>query len=67
MNEKLDIKLKDWDHTCGDGCCYKWGTDIEVNGKLIEGGLYANSNDVMNGITSILDYLKIEYTINFEE
>lgn len=67
MSEKLDIKLKDWDYTCGDGCCYEWGTDIKVNGEKIEGGRFADSNDVITGISAILDHLKIEYTIDFEE
>lgn len=38
MNKKLKIELKYWDHTCGDGCCYSWGTAIKVNGEEIEGG-----------------------------
>ena len=64
--DKLKITVSDWDYTCGDGCCYEWGTDIKVNGEKIEGGLFASSNDIMNGIAAILDHLKIEYTIDHE-
>jgi hypothetical protein len=34
--KKLKITLEDWDHTCGDGCCYSYGTKIYLNGKELE-------------------------------
>jgi hypothetical protein len=34
--KKVKIILEDWDHTCGDGCCYSYGTKIYLNGKELE-------------------------------
>jgi hypothetical protein len=34
--KKLKITLEDWDHTCGDGCCYSYGTKMYLNGKELE-------------------------------
>ena len=34
--KKLDIELKDWEHNCGDGCCYTYGTDIYLNGQRLD-------------------------------
>lgn len=36
MKPKLKIELEDWDHTCGDGCCYTYGTTTKVNGVELE-------------------------------
>lgn len=33
---KLVIELREWDHTCGDGCCYTTGTEIFINGEKVE-------------------------------
>ena len=58
--EKIEIELKDWDHTCGDGCCYTYGTDIYVNGiKLDE----QNAEDSKNALTAVLEHLgyKVEF------
>jgi hypothetical protein len=27
------ITIREWDHTCGDGCCYTTGTDLIVDGE----------------------------------
>jgi ArsR family metal-binding transcriptional regulator len=32
----IKITFKDWDYTCGDGCCYKYGTKIYINGVEVE-------------------------------
>lgn len=29
--KKVNIKLKEWEYECGDGCCYIYGTEIEVD------------------------------------
>lgn len=32
-DQPLDIRLVEWEHTCGDGCCHDWGTNgIELEG-----------------------------------
>jgi hypothetical protein len=31
------IVVKDWTHTCADGCCYDYGVDVFLNDeKLVE-------------------------------
>ena len=34
--KKVKITLEEWDYTCGDGCCYSYGTKIYLNGKELE-------------------------------
>jgi hypothetical protein len=34
--KKVKITLEEWDYTCGDGCCYSYGTRIYLNGKELE-------------------------------
>ena len=29
------IEFREWDHTCGDGCCYLYGTEIYIDGIKI--------------------------------
>jgi len=31
--DKIIIELEDYDYTCGDGCCYEYGTIVRVNGE----------------------------------
>jgi hypothetical protein len=45
MSKKLVIKLEEWDHTCGDGCCYNYGTKILLNGEELE---HPESDDISN-------------------
>lgn len=35
-----EIEYKDWEYTCGDGCCYEYGTNVFINGYQI-----ADTND----------------------
>jgi hypothetical protein len=30
------IEFKEWDYTCGDGCCTSFGTKLFLNGKELE-------------------------------
>lgn len=34
--KKLNIELRSWDYTCGDGCCTDYGTEIFLDGELLE-------------------------------
>lgn len=49
----VKIRLEDWGHHCGDGCCYTYGTDIYINGDKIEG----DGTDTMQAITLVLTHL----------
>lgn len=57
--EKLVIELEPWDYTCGDGCCYIWGTKVKVNGVELEGD--ADSNN--GALQTVLEYLGYEVEI----
>ena len=60
----VKIELQDWDHTCGDGCCYSWGTTITIDGVELEGGDYSSANEVMIGLGPVLNHLG--YNVIFE-
>jgi hypothetical protein len=32
-NKQINIKIDDWDYTCGDGCCYEQGSTVYLNGE----------------------------------
>lgn len=59
--EKITIELKEWDHTCGDGCCYTYGIEIYVNGKLIEG---EDGYSSKTALSAVLEHLGYEVEIN---
>ena len=59
--EKLIIELQDWDHTCGDGCCTTYGTDIYLNGEKLEEQYADNST---NALKAVLEKLGYEVEIN---
>lgn len=40
------IELKEWDHRCGDGCCYTYGTELWVNGKLVTQNFEGNEHSI---------------------
>lgn len=75
MNQPLKITLKDWSHTCGDGCCNSYGTELYINGELQEHPDNNEDNSVYNGyvgmevptsIAAVLKYLGIEFEIEEE-
>lgn len=57
---KISIELRDWDHTCGDGCCSTYGTDVILNGETIG---TIESYDLERGLSLILGKLGIEADI----
>lgn len=36
MKDKLKIELEEYGYSCGDGCCYNYGTITKVNGVELE-------------------------------
>lgn len=32
----MKIETQDWDYTCGDGCCYEYGTNLFIDGEQID-------------------------------
>ena len=46
----MKITLKDYHHTCPDGCCDTYGYDVFVDGKII-GSIV---DDDVNGLVELL-------------
>lgn len=60
-NSLLEIELKSWEHTCGDGCCYTDGLDIFLNGEQLD---EQNAEDSVNALTAVLTKLGYKFEIN---
>lgn len=60
-NSFLEIDLKSWEHTCGDGCCYTGGLDIFLNGEQLD---EQNAEDSVNALTAVLTKLGYNFEIN---
>lgn len=61
VSKRLSIKLEDWDHQCGDGCCDLYGTEIILNGKKCD-NQYAG-DDVRTALEFVLTELGFEVDI----
>jgi bifunctional NMN adenylyltransferase/nudix hydrolase len=42
---KLKITFKEWDYTCGDGCCTTFGTKLYLNDKELDVVLFGHLKD----------------------
>jgi hypothetical protein len=62
-DEELLIELEDWDHRCGDGCCYTYGVNIFVNGEQIEDEDGSNPHQLLKAVLNKLGYtdVRVEY------
>lgn len=62
-DEELLIELEDWNHTCGDGCCYTYGVNIYINGEVIEDQDGFNNHQLLTAVLNKLGYtnVKVEY------
>jgi hypothetical protein len=58
-DEELLIELEEWDHRCGDGCCYTYGTNIYINGEQIEDEDGTNPHQLLTAVLNKLGYKKI--------
>ena len=59
MNKINKIIIREWSHTCGDRCCYNYGTDVIVNDKDL-GTFNSVEQDVLE---QVLSALGVEYEI----
>ena len=66
MSKKVSLVFSDWDYTCGDGCCYEWGTYCKVNGgeKLVMH--FTDSNGAAIAVEEVLTHLGYEVEIDFD-
>ena len=62
-DEEVLIELEEWDHKCGDGCCYTYGVNIYINGEQIEDEDGTNSHQLLKAVLNKLGYtdVKVEY------
>jgi hypothetical protein len=49
----IKIKINHWEHTCADGCCTTYGSDINVNGKQIKLNDYTTENILKEVLTEL--------------
>ena len=67
---KLKITFKEWDYTCGDGCCTTFGTKLYLNDKELEHPnteILDNSyvgEDVQTALHAVLK--ELGYEVEFE-
>lgn len=58
-DEELLIELEEWDHNCGDGCCYTYGVDIYVNGEKIENEDGSSNHQLLTAVLNKLGYTNV--------
>lgn len=59
--EKAVIELVDWDHTCSDGCCYSWGTELYINGEEVHHNISELGTDGL--VKLICEKLNVEVLV----
>lgn len=58
---KMKIETQDYSYSCGDGCCYNYGTILFIDGKQIENREFSSSGDAYEYVlTEILGY-EVDY------
>ena len=61
--QKIKLTFKDWDYTCGDGCCYDYGTDVFVNGEEVS----THQSNLEQTLRDVLEHLGYEVEIEYED
>lgn len=62
VSKRLSIKLEDWHHQCGDGCCDMYGTEIALNGKKCDN--QCAGDDVRAALEFVLTELGYEVDVD---
>ena len=62
-DEELLIELEEWDHTCNDGCCYTYGTNVYINGEQLENEDGTSQSQLLKAVLNKLGYtdVRVEY------
>ena len=60
-DEVLKIRIREWDYTCADGCCYDYGQDLYINNLLI-----TNYFEGEGSLKSVLTFLGFKFEIEFD-
>ena len=66
MSKKINLTFSDWDYTCGDGCCYEWGTYCKVNGGENLVMHFTDANSAATAVVEVLTHLGYEVEWEFE-
>jgi hypothetical protein len=53
---ELNIEVKEWNHTCGDGCCSTWGQDVFINNEKVSTGDYDDIRLILKDVLENLGY-----------
>jgi len=61
FNKPLKIELREWEHTCTDGCCFSFGQDVYLNDEDL---LEQNADNAENALNAVLT--KLGYDVSFE-
>jgi len=70
--KKIKITFKEWDYTCGDGCCYNYGSRLCINDEELEHPnpeVWDNGyvgEDVQTALHAVLKKLGYEVEFNNE-
>ena len=59
-DKEILIELEEWDHTCGDGCCYTYGTNIYINGELLVDEDGMSSHQLLTAVLTKLGYTNVQ-------
>jgi len=64
----IKIELRDWDYTCGDGCCYMYGKEVYLNGERLPEQYAEDSANALKEVLTKLGYnVEIESTEETKE
>lgn len=55
------ILIRDYYHSCSDGCCGEWGTELIVNDRLA--GTYTDVD--MDVVKNLLEALDVEFELEY--
>jgi len=57
----VKIETQDWSYTCGDGCCYNYGTTLYIDEKEIEDRTFSSCGDAYEYV--LTELLKCEVDV----
>ncbi len=61
--QKLEINLNEYGYSCGDGCCYNYGTITTVNGVELP----CHNQDAPTILKQVLEHLDYEVKLTYSE
>ena len=56
----MKIETQDWSNTCGDGCCYNYGTTLYIDGKEIEERTFSSCGDAYEYVLTELLGIEVD-------